>query len=99
MALCTYQVIVQGLREAGVFTSVIESASTPLSKDKFLSSIESSNSTRHDESIVSSRKIGKTAESQATARKVLEISDAVAHVAAIPPLPPPGVDDDNTFKS
>lgn len=92
-------VIVQGLREAGVFTSVVESASTPLSKDKFLSSIESSNSTRNDESVVSSRKMGKTTESQATARRVLEFPDAAIHEAAIPPLPAPGVDDNDVFES
>ncbi|KAL2898407.1 Glycosyltransferase-like KOBITO 1 [Bienertia sinuspersici] len=85
-----------GLREAGVFTNIIDSASTPLSKDKFLSSIESSNSTRHDESVVSSRKIGEvTTESQATVRKVLEFTDFATHEAAVPPLPAPLLDDHN----
>lgn len=93
--LSTYQVIVQGLRESGVFTSIIESASTPLSKDKFLSSIESSNSTRPDDTVTSSRKVGKVTDSQATVRKVLQFTDAATHEAAVPPLPSPGVVDDD----
>ena len=54
----TLQVIVQELRESGVFSSLIASAQTTLSKDKSVS-IESSNSSRKLESgDVSSRKIG-----------------------------------------
>ncbi|XP_056158378.1 glycosyltransferase-like At2g41451 [Syzygium oleosum] len=56
-------VIVQELRESGVFSSVIASAQTTLSKDKSVS-IESSNSSRKLESgDVSSRKIGTYRES------------------------------------
>ncbi|XP_010264117.1 PREDICTED: glycosyltransferase-like At2g41451 [Nelumbo nucifera] len=85
--------IVQGLRESGIFSSVIASAQTTLSKDKFLSSIESSNSSRVMESVaISSRKISGGRESQATGRKVLETIDT-AHTAAVPPLSPPEMDD------
>lgn len=85
-------VIVQGLRESGVFTSVIASANSNLAKDKFLSSIGSTNSTSANDKVTVSRKIGKT-ESQATVRKVLVFADVAIHEAAVPPLSPPGVDD------
>ncbi|KAF9595091.1 hypothetical protein IFM89_036980 [Coptis chinensis] len=85
--------IVQGLRESGVFSSVIMSAQTTLSKEKFLSSVESSNSSRTDKSnVLSMRKFGRSEDSQATARKALEIADA-SHVIAVPPLSPPGMDE------
>lgn len=86
-------VIVQGLRESGIFTSIIASASTNITKDKFLSSIGATNSTTSSERVTSSRKIGKTTESQATARRVLEVSDEAIQEPAVPPLSPPGVDD------
>ncbi|CAO2816204.1 unnamed protein product [Amaranthus hypochondriacus] len=89
-------VIVQGLRESGIFTSIIESASTSISKDKFLSSIESSNSTRRDKSVVSSRKMSRKTESQATARRVLQFTDVI-HEAAVPPLPAPDANDSNNM--
>lgn len=85
-------VIVQGLRESGVFTSVIASGNSNLAKDKFLSSIGSTNSTSTNDKVTVSRKIGKT-ESQATVRKVLVFADVAIHEAAVPPLSPPGVDD------
>ncbi|OVA06103.1 hypothetical protein BVC80_93g4 [Macleaya cordata] len=94
--------IVQGLRESGVFSSVIASAQTSLSKDKFLSSNKTSNSSRDhlasSETTLATRKMGKIKVSQATARRVLEILDDTASayaVAAIPPLSPPGMDDDD----
>ncbi|KAF9592059.1 hypothetical protein IFM89_011809 [Coptis chinensis] len=91
--MLTARAIVQGLREPGVFSSVIMSAQMTLSKEKFLSSIESSNSCRTDKSnVLSMRKFGRSEDSQATARKVLEISDA-SHVIAVPPLSPPGMDE------
>ncbi|PQQ07660.1 glycosyltransferase-like [Prunus yedoensis var. nudiflora] len=88
-------VIVQGLRESGVFSSVIASAAqTTLSKDQFLSSVESSNSSRESTSgAITSRKIGKIIDSQATARRVLGFTDDASQPSAIPPLSPPGVDD------
>lgn len=86
-------VIVQGLRETGVFSSVIASAQTTLSKDKVVS-IESKNSSRKLESgEVSSRKIGTNRESQVIARRVLESTESDIHPSAVPPLSPPGADD------
>ncbi|XVE69526.1 hypothetical protein DITRI_Ditri09bG0159100 [Diplodiscus trichospermus] len=76
--------IIQGLRESGVFSSVVASAPTTLSRDKFLASIDSSNSSRSES--FASRKIGRNREHQASARKVLEIE---VHEAAVPPLSPP----------
>ena len=87
------QAIIRGLRESGVFISVVQSAQTILSKDKFLSSVESSNSSRVDKpGIISSRKIG-VKESQATSRRILEIPDKFSSDSAIPPLSPPVLDD------
>ncbi|KAI3968180.1 hypothetical protein MKX01_018483 [Papaver californicum] len=87
--------IVKGLRETGVFRSVIQSALTH-SKSKFLSSIESSNSSRGSTGSeeVSLRKMGgRKEESKATARKVLEIEYAGYHAAAVGPQSPPGMVD------
>ncbi|XP_042514535.1 glycosyltransferase-like At2g41451 [Macadamia integrifolia] len=85
--------IVKGLRESGVFRSVIASAQTTISKETFLSSVESSNSTRGTGSnLMSSRKFGRSGESQATARKVLDVADTDSHMEAVPPLSPPGMD-------
>ena len=93
---CLFQVIVQGLRESGVFSSVIAAAPT-MSKDKFLSSLGSTNSSRAVASeSLPSRKFGRSKESKATARRTLEIADTVSHVAAaVPPLSPPGMDDEH----
>ncbi|XVE90859.1 hypothetical protein DITRI_Ditri20bG0110100 [Diplodiscus trichospermus] len=85
--------IIQGLRESGVFASVIQSAQMTLSKDKFSSSVESSNSTKVDKhGKISSRKIG-VKESQATARRILEITEKLSFNSAIPPISPPDLDD------
>lgn len=85
------QIIIQGLRESGTFTSVIESALTNLPKDTSLSSIENLNTSRADESkVFSSRKMGKHTEIQANGRKILAMD---TDFAAIPPLSPPSVDD------
>ncbi|XP_050383222.1 glycosyltransferase-like At2g41451 [Argentina anserina] len=87
--------IIQGLKESGVFSSLIASAAqATLSKDQFLSSVESSNSSRETTSgAITSRKIGKTIDSQATARKVLEFTGDTFNPLAVAPLPPPGLDD------
>ncbi|XP_022864662.1 glycosyltransferase-like KOBITO 1 [Olea europaea var. sylvestris] len=89
--------IIQGLRESGVFGDVIASAQGSLSKDKFLASIGSSNSSRttSGSESFSSRKIGRNIESQATARRTLEIIPFVPHEPAVPPLSPPIMDDDH----
>ncbi|KAK8483047.1 hypothetical protein V6N11_039393 [Hibiscus sabdariffa] len=80
--------IIQGLRESGVFSSVVQSAQAILSQDKS-SSVESSNSSSNRPGTDSSRKIGGE-ESQATDRRILEMND---NFSAIPPLPPPVLDD------
>ncbi|KAK9125140.1 hypothetical protein Scep_013986 [Stephania cephalantha] len=86
-------VIVQGLKESGVYSSTIASAKTTMSKDKFLSSVESSNLSRPTtgSETLSARKMGRSVESQATARLMLEITDAF-HAEAIPPESPPSKD-------
>ncbi|CAA3002807.1 glycosyltransferase-like KOBITO 1 [Olea europaea subsp. europaea] len=90
--------IVEGLRESGVFSSVISSAQGTLSKDKFLASIDSSNSSSAVASQSHpSRKIGGNRESQATARKTLEMT--TFHEAAVPPLSPPIIDPDLVIES
>lgn len=86
------QVIIEGLKESGVFRSVIANAPTTLSRDKFLASIESSNSSRTGGGQSQpSRKIGRNTEnqSQATVRKALEAIEL--HEVAVPPLSPPGL--------
>ncbi|KAI3739275.1 hypothetical protein L2E82_29676 [Cichorium intybus] len=56
-------VIIEGLKESGVFTSIIAKAPTTLSRDKFLASIESSNSSRESGAHSHpSRKIGRITE-------------------------------------
>ncbi|GFY92172.1 elongation defective 1 protein [Actinidia rufa] len=86
--------IIQGLRESGVFSSIIASAPTTLSKDKFLASIDSSNSSKAAASeSLPSRKIGRSRESHTTARKALEFRDTTLHEVAVPPLPAPGMED------
>ncbi|GLT92883.1 hypothetical protein SLE2022_106950 [Rubroshorea leprosula] len=93
-------VIVQGLRESGVFSSVITSAPNTLSRDKFLASIDSSNSSRTDSSKSHpSRKIGRGGDNQASARKVLEIDAIASHQVAVPPLSPPGPETDDFVKT
>lgn len=85
------------MRESGVFSTVIASASTNMSKDRFLSTIANTTSPRAVASeTLPSRKFGRNKESQATARKALEIElDTASHIAAVPPLSPPGMDDEH----
>ncbi|GMI64771.1 KOBITO, ABA INSENSITIVE 8, ELONGATION DEFECTIVE 1 [Hibiscus trionum] len=80
--------IIQGLRESGVFSSVIQSAQTILSQE----SSNNSSSIIDKLGIISSGKIGDD-ESQATARRILEINDNFSGDSAIPPLPHPVPDD------
>ncbi|KAH6759792.1 elongation defective 1 protein / ELD1 protein [Perilla frutescens var. hirtella] len=87
--------IIQGLRESGVLGSIIASAQGSISKEKFLASIESSNSSRASGSILlDSRKIGRDRASQSTARKTLEVTSDAFHELAVPPLSPPLINDD-----
>ncbi|XP_047980235.1 glycosyltransferase-like KOBITO 1 [Salvia hispanica] len=86
--------IIQGLRESGIFGSIIASAQGSLSKDNFLASIESSNSSRASSSIkLDSRKIGRDSVSKSAARKALDI-DISSDESAVPPLSPPLIDED-----
>lgn len=88
--LLMFQTIIQGLRESSIFGSVIASAQGSLSTDKFLASVESSNSFRAVDSVLHlSRKMGRNSESQATARKALETTKYTFHEVAVPPLSPP----------
>ncbi|EEF49616.1 N-acetyltransferase, putative [Ricinus communis] len=88
-------VIIQALRESGVFSSIIASAPSTLSKDKFLASIKKSNSSRAVASeSLPSRKIGRITKHHWTAaRRILESEATTVHAAAVPPLSPPGVND------
>lgn len=92
------QIIIQGLRNSGIFSSVISSAVHHKSaKDQVLSSVKISNSSRPIESgVISSRKVGiiNKGDFQATARRVLEILDDHSDLSATPPLSPPSLDDD-----
>ncbi|KAM7270355.1 hypothetical protein ACFE04_029569 [Oxalis oulophora] len=83
--------IVQGLRESGIFTSVIEYALTL--QDKLSTSIQTSNSSETVKSKSSSRKIIKDVEHRSSARRILEFSNNISHPSAIPPLSPPGPDE------
>ncbi|XP_048225854.1 glycosyltransferase-like At2g41451 [Ricinus communis] len=83
-------VIVQGLRESGVFSNAIAMAQTNLTE--FLSSVENSDSSKTAKSgVISSRKIGQNGESQATARRVLQISGDISLPSAVPPQSPPSL--------
>ncbi|KAF7824646.1 glycosyltransferase-like KOBITO 1 [Senna tora] len=91
----TPMAIIQGLRESGVFSSVIASA-PKLSKEKFLLSIDSSNSSRAAASeSLPSRNTRRGKENQATRRKILDIESAAFHEVAVPPLSPPGLEDND----
>ncbi|XP_047323386.1 glycosyltransferase-like KOBITO 1 [Impatiens glandulifera] len=93
--------IIQGLKESGVFGSIIASAPSSLTKDKFLASVDSSNSTRSSISVsLPSRKMGKdtvsSSSSHAAVRKTLgttAITELNDQETAIPPLSPPGMDE------
>ncbi|XAR69897.1 hypothetical protein NMG60_11001655 [Bertholletia excelsa] len=82
-------VIVQGLRESGIFGATIAAAQKTLPNIKFLSSTNTSRAMESGRT--SSRKIVQSGESEATARKVLEIAGFDS--SAMPPLSSPGMDD------
>lgn len=88
----TPMAIIQGLRESGVFSSVIASA-PKLSKEKFLMSIDSSNSSRASSGSLPSRNSLRGKGQQATARRILDVDSATSHEIAVPPLSPPGMED------
>ncbi|CAN1124728.1 Glycosyltransferase-like At3g57200 [Linum perenne] len=95
-------VIIQALREAGIFSSVISAAAemNNITVHGFLSSV--SNSTNPSRlntppALLRSRKMGheKMEESsQAVGRRVLEMSNSTfSYPSAVPPLSPPGIND------
>ncbi|KAL1351219.1 glycosyltransferase-like At2g41451 [Arachis hypogaea] len=94
-------VIIQSLRESGVFRSVIaKAAETTLSKDNFLKSVDSNNSTRNGRSEnIFSRKFDANGVSQSTARRILEVIDDGLTPSAVPPLSPPRLDHSNPITS
>ncbi|KAL2320708.1 hypothetical protein Fmac_029677 [Flemingia macrophylla] len=83
-------IIIQSLRESGAFSSLIaKAAETKISKEIFLRSVESSNSSRNSRSeMISSRKTDAGGLSQANARRILEVIDD-SLPSAVPPLSPP----------
>ncbi|KAI4386543.1 hypothetical protein MLD38_004470 [Melastoma candidum] len=86
-------VIVQGLRESGIFSSVITSARATMSDEESLTSVPSRNVSGENElQKFSSRKIGTDRISQAKGRRILEDVDFNFHPSAVPPLSPPGPD-------
>jgi hypothetical protein len=75
---------------------IAKATQTTISKDNFLKSVESSNSTRNTRSeMLSSRKIDAGGVSQAIGRRILEVIDD-SIPSAIPPLSPPDHDDTDT---
>ncbi|KZV19585.1 glycosyltransferase-like KOBITO 1 [Dorcoceras hygrometricum] len=92
--------IIQGLRESGIFESIIASAHKSDSKTKFLASIENNSSSPAAASVsLPSRKIGRNKDPQATSRKALETTSYLFHEVAIPPLSPPVMNDDLTIEA
>ncbi|RAL53842.1 hypothetical protein DM860_004313 [Cuscuta australis] len=92
-------VIIQGLKESGVFGSIITSAQKSLARDTFLASVKRVGN--YSERAVASqslpsRKIGRNhqASQVVTARKTLQMTATeaplVAQLPAVPPLSPPG---------
>ncbi|GMH20179.1 hypothetical protein Nepgr_022020 [Nepenthes gracilis] len=91
----TPMVIIQGLRESGVFSSVIASARAALSAVNLSSAgvIKSSSIAVSRREQVFSRKMGDSQEFHATARKMLEVEKLESHSPAVPPLYPPSMVD------
>lgn len=98
------QIIVQGLRESGIFSNVIAMSHKNLTE--FISSVEHSKSSKAvssgensyisnatESGVISSRKIGQHGKSNTTARRVLQISDNTSFPSAVPPQSPPGPED------
>ncbi|XP_065857240.1 glycosyltransferase-like At3g57200 [Euphorbia lathyris] len=81
-------VIVQGLRESGVFINTIAMAQSNLTE---LSSAGDSSEVSKSGTI-SSRKIGQNRESVATARRILHVPDDIFHPPAVPPQSPPSLE-------
>ncbi|KAK6928831.1 LOW QUALITY PROTEIN: Glycosyltransferase family 92 [Dillenia turbinata] len=86
-------IIIRGLRESGVFSTVIASAASAKPKDRFRpwSSIMSSDSS---ESVLA-RKMGRSGESDAIAREVLEVASNAIQETVVQRLYQPSTDDDH----
>ncbi|OAY40361.1 glycosyltransferase-like At2g41451 [Manihot esculenta] len=97
-------IIVQGLRESGIFSNVIAMSHKNLTE--FISSVEHSKSSKAvssgensyisnatESGVISSRKIGQHGKSNTTARRVLQINDNTSFPSAVPPQSPPGPED------
>ncbi|WCJ33401.1 Glycosyltransferase-like KOBITO 1 [Euphorbia peplus] len=82
-------VIIQGLRESGVFINTIAMAQSNLTE---LSSGGDSSKVSKSGGI-SSRKIGQNKESVVAARRVLQLPDDIFHPSAVPPQSPPKMED------
>ncbi|KAK8570779.1 hypothetical protein V6N13_103183 [Hibiscus sabdariffa] len=83
------------LLRKGILTRIYApmATQTTVSKDKSLSSVESSNSSRLDEpGIVSSRQIG-VKESTVTAGRIMQMTGNFSYGSAIPPVSPPALHD------
>jgi len=82
------QVIIEGLRESGVFAFVIAAANSSTSSE----SKTSSYTRKIDAGKLSSEEL--STRFQGTARRMLETEEAEAadHPRAVPPLSPPGMD-------
>ncbi|XP_031475106.1 glycosyltransferase-like At2g41451 [Nymphaea colorata] len=91
-------VIIQGLRESGIFKALLESTKNSISKEKFLSSIGHSSNISEVPNIRAGRKtlplkpMNRGGSYQAASRRTLAMTDALPE--AVPPLSPPAVDDD-----
>ncbi|MCD7465332.1 hypothetical protein HAX54_001048 [Datura stramonium] len=87
-------IIIQGLKESGVFASVIASAHRDIIKEESLSSTGNRNTSGYSDTFP--RKMGRLLEPQATARKFLEFSET--DLQAFPPESPPGLDGIHRYK-
>ncbi|MQL89177.1 hypothetical protein Taro_021749 [Colocasia esculenta] len=88
--------IIQGLRESGVFRSVIASSRKNFNEKLFTSTENPSNSTSSEDLNLATRNSNTAGragirESDAASRKILEALDSFA--AAVPPLSPPALED------
>nr|XP_009785409.1 PREDICTED: uncharacterized protein LOC104233677 isoform X1 [Nicotiana sylvestris]XP_016450599.1 PREDICTED: glycosyltransferase-like At2g41451 isoform X1 [Nicotiana tabacum] len=93
----TPMVIIQGLKESGVFASVVASAHRNIIKEESLSSTGNRNASRYPHiTDTFPRKMGRILEPQATARKFLEFSETDRQ--AISPQSPPGMDGIHLYK-
>ncbi|KAI4384641.1 hypothetical protein MLD38_002763 [Melastoma candidum] len=85
--------IIQGLRDSGVFSSVIESAPATVTNGKISSLVVRTNSSRAVASeSLPSRKLGRNMQNKASGRKILDVETSASFISAIPPLSPPAPD-------